>query len=808
MTTTVSRSNEICKMDQLAESVTRSIENLKEKNDFLLQQRDHYLDIRERMLTLRGSRSEDGEDEMADNDSGLALGDVIISAKKVYMNIGYEYFVEKNATQVLDYSNEKLRLIEEALGQFGLKIKEGKETLINIQNWTDLEDSEVLPDDFEGQHEHLPSMEIREELDEEGNVVNSSVTPTSTERLRETLGSQKKQEETETKTLNQLEENIKGKLAPKQKEKKKESNNATATNQLRTSDYNPIDTENAYTFADLVRQMDEQDEEEDEDADFEEINYDFDSFDQHIDSIACHESENDEDESDEDEHHYSVFPNMESHNAFMSQVRKLREGRKPANRPDEKPVEAPKKSILKNKNDSRPKRPKKSVGFASELDIHEVENLKHENQINTHMFPRSLLQPLEHEADDENVEFDSDLFAQLIGAQGPDEIHEKYKNEVSKEQDMETVQPSDRKKRVSRFRQERRGHSDSFSSQAEVYDEPIISSLVVEKAVEQGESDDVSSVGTIGETAHTQTTGGVNLDNEPVVAEKIVDREDVSTDVVDLGDDIEEPSVSDVVIERDVSEPLASSSKDMPEKLAPLFKTMKSLRPPRKSRAAKSPKLEELFDSSEDELAKTEPRTKDQTSEIFPPEIMERINRKEPVQLPHIDYNALNDDLDSMARAYALGVYDDDLDDDPGVLLEKVSDFKAYNDQVEQLKDEIKEFKLTNPMEQQGDQQVIESNSDDDDDDDGPLMTDITENDIPESYGKSDLNEDLALNPERLHESIAVEYSRLREVILSRAKHINAIGNDEEQKQIEPLDENGHPIKQSRFRSQRFGLGK
>lgn len=778
-------------MDPLAESVTRSIKNLKEKNDFLLQQRDHYLDVRQRMLNLRGSKDDE------ESGTGLVLGDIIISSRKVYMNLGYEYFIEKDVTEVLEYADEKLRLIEEAIEQFEFKIKDGEKTLKDLQKWGD---QDALSHDGE---DELPSMEIREELDEDGNVINSSVTPTSAEKLRESLKSSKRKEEPENGTLNQFEKNLKGKLAKQERR--------PSARQTKATSYNPVDMENAYTFADLVRQMDEQDE-ADDDGDIAEVEYDFESFDEKLNSTAQEEDEEeDEDDNDDEEGHYSVFPSMESHDAFMDQIKRLRK-----EKGKEKPVEtsfsnavgkstgAPKKSILKKKTDFKSERPKKSVGFASTLDIHEVENLKHENQVNTHMFPRSLMQPMEHDDEGENVEFDSDLFAQLIGAQGPDEIHDKYKEEVAKQQEPEEAGANGRKKRVSRFKMERKARDDEFAQDVKSPNELATNSVITENVIEREESFNNSA--TDSGIAMTDTITENSFDDiiESPLNEDVREREVPMSEVKDHAHSTTNEvakKLPEVIEERELNE-FPDSTEAPSARLAPLSKEMNSLRRPNTSQGAKPPKLQELLDSSEDELDDNEPKAKEQISNSFPKEVIDKAEKESVLQQrPKVDYNALGEDLDNMARAYALGVYDDDLDDDPGMVLEKVTDFKVYNEQVEKLKNEIEAFKISNPLEKQTEHEP-------ESDEDEPLMTDITENDIPENYCKTNPQDDLALDSERLHESIAVEYSRLREVIASRAKPPSRSRDNDEHKQIEPIDEDGQPIKQSRFRSQRFKLTK
>lgn len=804
-------------MDPLIGSVTRSIKNLRDKSEFLQQQRDHYVDVRQRMLNLRGSSSSDDEQAVG-SASGLVLGDVIISSQKVYKNIGYEYFVEKRPEEVLEFANDQIGLIEEAIEQFKLKIEDGENTLKNIQKLTSLEDGDVLSgDDDDQQGDHLPSMEIREELDEEGNIINSSVTPTSAEHLKGTIASRPDQNESNKKAVDQFEQNLRGKLASRPEM----GSGETMPNDDTKSTFSQIDTDSAYTFADLVRQMDEQDEIEDN-LDSADIGYDFESFDNSLKSGAQeisedYDEEDDDDEDDDDEGNFSVFPNMASHNAFMDQIRQLRQGKPPVEEPIEKSVDTPKKSILKKKTDSKGDRPKKSVGFASTLDIHEVESLKNENRINSNMSPRTGMQPLDNEEAGDNLEFDSDLFAQLIGAQGPDEIHDKYKDEVAKQGEHESE--SGKKRRVSRFRKERNVREKEVFLEGQGSGDSAMSSLVVENDTEpEGSPDDVKLRDT-GAMADIIAENGItepsvsDVFSNPVTS-PVEERATYANGEVEgnsgsaranellVDNNLGKSAMSDLIVEKDVDDPPIRQSKEAMSKLAALSKNMTSLSGLNRSHVVKTPKIQELLESSEDESDEAEPQESKPTSDAFPEAVMEKIEEVERPQLPKVDYTALGEDLESMVGAYALGVYDDDLEDDHGVLLEKVSDFKAYNDHVEQLKNEIEAFKISNPMGGQ------ENDQEDLSDEDGPVMIDIAENDVPESYSKANTQDDLALDPERLQESIAAEYGRLRDIIRSRVKPSNPNTSDEELKQIEPIDEHGNPIKQSRFRSQRFELSK
>ena len=175
---------------------------------------------------------------------------------------------------------------------------------------------------------------------------------------------------------------------------------------------------------------------------------------------------NDTDEDDEDEdldsQRYSIVPNS-TRLSFLDQINKLRSPKiqKEASKATQKSVPVtekssqlapPKKSILKKTTvneksnegkDTEPKKEKtkkkKNVGFAETLDIHEVENLKEDTKRQTANFPRMpLMAPTTPSNEDENG-FDSDLFAQLIGARNPDELHDKYQRRLDKRRRTPTL---------------------------------------------------------------------------------------------------------------------------------------------------------------------------------------------------------------------------------------------------------------------------------------------------------------------------------------------------------------------------------
>lgn len=835
-------------MDALATSVSSSIRNLQEKCDFLVQQREYYINIRHHLLEFQLRSHEDSEH---DDERGMVFGDIVISSNKVFLSIGDEYFVEKSCDEAVNFVEEKLNLMQDAIEQFNDKINEANETLVNIGNLSNL-DLEAQ-DESEEFDENLPPMEIREELDADGNVIKGSVTPTSSKNLIEST-----KPEIEGLEFTDFEENIKGQLVHKDvKTKLRDGDQQELGGKSQTQ----IDMNNMYTFADLVRQMDEQDELEAENTD--------------LDTVDYGEYDDDENGDENDEEHFSMIPGMSAQRAFMYQINKLRDGQIHEHCQDDKEVEqhvhheahdqdleakgaVPITSILKKKN-TRSKKKSKSVGFAAAPEIREVESLKEENQRNTHRFPMSsFISPVESRVDYTHdnpetgslskEEFDSDLFAQLIGAQGPDEIHERYKAQMEHENEEESQKVKEKKKRVSRFKEERAVGNVSRMRRPEgcmassVGKDSIMRPLVDN----QGFDNEVSR-----DSPETTFENGVsNIIKERItcgspISGLIRERSSAQSTFHDAvasdstkkapkdfnSDENEDNGVSDI-LESEKVETAKDATPAPDKKRASRKKSLfsKSLESLNKPRNPKNIPLKMDFsslndDSSDDDVFKDKEKAVKEEENLvkedvqvhsevghkaFPEGILSKIkDDKISIKKPIVDYQVLGESVDDMARAYALGIYDDDIEEDPGVIVERVEDFEEYNKQVELLKDEIKEFQITNPVESQ-DGHNESTNADE-------LMQDVQEHDIPGNYSEeedgqveNDKHDDFGLDYDRLHESIAVEYSRLREVINSRSSSLLDDGNheDDHNKELEPIDEFGNPIKTSRFRSQRSTIRK
>ncbi|CAI4955797.1 ANL_HP_G0022290.mRNA.1.CDS.1 [Saccharomyces cerevisiae] len=773
-------------MDLLAASVESTLKNLQDKRNFLSEQREHYIDIRSRLVRFIND-NDDGEEE--GEGQGMVFGDIIISTSKIYLSLGYEYYVEKTKEEAITFVDDKLKLMEDAIEQFNLKIEEAKKTLDNLNHMED--GNGIEEDEANNDEDFLPSMEIREELDDEGNVISSSVTPTT----KQPSQSNSKKEQTpavgpkekglaKEKKSKSFEENLKGKLLKRNDEVKKKVQPSK------------VDTENVYTFADLVQQMDQQDELEDGYIETDEINYDYDAFENS--NFKVNEYNYEEDDEDEDEEEYlnhSIIPGFEAQSSFLQQIQRLRAQKQSQDHErEEGDVNKSLKPILKKSSfaeNSDKKQKKKQVGFASSLEIHEVENLKEENKRQMQSFAVPMYEAQESTGIANKMtsdEFDGDLFAKMLGVQEADEVHEKYKEELINQERLEgEASRSNRRTRVSRFRKDRASKKENTLSTFKQETTRSVENEVVEKEP------------VVGDIIEKEPVVGDVIEKEPAVTD-IVEREPVVGDIIE-----KEPTINDIV----EKEPEINSKSEFETPFKK--KKLKSLQKPRSSKSMKKkfdPKiLENISDDDYDDdddgnkkLLSNKSKNNTDEQDKFPSKIQE-VSRSmaktgatvgsEPVRITNVDYHALGGNLDDMVKAYSLGLYDDDLEEDPGTIVEKLEDFKEYNKQVELLRDEIRDFQLENQpvtMEEE--------------ENDGNVMNDIIEHEFPESYTNDE--DEVALHPDRLQEEVAIEYRRLKEATASKWQSSSPAAHTEGE--LEPIDKFGNPVKTSRFRSQRLHM--
>ncbi|CDO96489.1 unnamed protein product [Kluyveromyces dobzhanskii CBS 2104] len=739
---------------ELIDTVKGTIKNLQNKRSFLQEQQPFYEHIFDRIDTV--DKSNISEEEWQ-------YGEVIYQNGKLFQNVGYDYYLEKSKQECLEFIKMRIALIKEAISQFDEKLEEAHVTLENMESLRS--DSDALQNIGEDEIAGTPEdfMEIREELDEDGNVIDATVTPANNKDTNNGQSTNKGGKHcmeapgqqltgTSDDSINEKLRNIKTLSNPENME----SADSTTETPKGDDDLQQISEINMYTFDDLVDQLEKLDNEEDGEVNMDDIEYDFEGYQDDDDA-------NDDDDDDDFDYSASIVPER-AQQSFMSQIRALRENRF-ENRTHSKhevrdycqedsngSIREPEtKSILKKSSTK-----KKSVNFAPTLDVFEVENVKHETKSNTFNFPRcnNFMVSEISEADEADVDFDADLFAQMIGAKNPDELHEKYQpnSDLDKQESVEEFTSAvPQKKRVSRFKKEKQMASKTMDSR-----------------------------------------------NDATVADSIGKKR---------SEPLNEAAVVDIV-ERDES-PSQNITTKLPNFLS---KKMTSLQKP-KPVSRTQPTLnfsENLADGDvhdiedneaeevRDSVHESAQNNGQQGETAFPKQQSEGV-----IAQPKIDFAQL-EDVDDMARAYLLGLYDDDVED-PGALLQSTTDFDTYNKLVETLKPELEEFMQKNPG--PGLQEPIQR-ANQLPTSDGVVMNEIIERDPMADSEQllQDVEEQIILSEiEREYiEHRRRNIERIASSSTSSPSNSDPIADPELEESLgkEPIDEFGNPVTTSRFKTQ------
>lgn len=165
-----------------------------------------------------------------------------------------------------------------------------------------------------------------------------------------------------------------------------------------------------------------------------------------------------------------------------------------------------------------------------------------------------------------------------------------------------------------------------------------------------------------------------------------------------------------------------------------------------------------------------------------------------------LDYHLIQNDLDLMAKAYALGLYDDDIDN-KGPVVEEPHDFELINDMVELMAQDTPSSTTPRKSDPQFDARLDEVG-----DFDFPDIESADEGNFPilaDEIIEHDTNA-LTENPEDLilQLEISSNYHRLRQKFLFDQ---NGFRKLQQELEMEPIDAEGNPIKVSRFKAARLG---
>ena len=273
------------------------------------------------------------------------------------------------------------------------------------------------------------------------------------------------------------------------------------------------------------------------------------------------------------------------------------------------------------------------------------------------------------------------------------------------------------------------------------------------------------------------------LEND--VMSDIVEKEPVMTDIIEKDDDVQIVDNSDIIestiIER---EPVATINESTPEtktgtvsqKPVSRFKAMRSSQP-----------LKDTGKLNTQAPVKI-PIPGDSEKEVVPLE--------SPTSLSVSKLQDLQLDMDKMAQAYVSGMYDNDIVTE-GPVVHKLDDFETLNKMVEAKKQDNEKLGIQE-YDAASNEVGMEIDEEDEDDDEGPILVDeIVENELDESNGV--FNDEVIFDRE-----IRENYHKLRnKLILDQ----NGFKKSQQELEMEPVDDEGNPIKISRFKAAKMNRG-
>lgn len=180
-------------MEDIKTRIQQTLDNLCEKKATLERHKKQYIDLKFKLFDYEQCSSNDHPEITVQMTSKARVKARVIDPSQILVFLGCEYFVERTPKGAVRQVENKLKYLTQAIDEFEGKIKEAKKTMGNIDAFVDLqkkeEEAKLTQDGNEGamelNEESLPFMDIREELDEDGNVIKSTVEAQNKEKLKD-----------------------------------------------------------------------------------------------------------------------------------------------------------------------------------------------------------------------------------------------------------------------------------------------------------------------------------------------------------------------------------------------------------------------------------------------------------------------------------------------------------------------------------------------------------------------------------------------------------------------------------------------
>lgn len=785
-------------MDSIVEQIQRTASDLKGKRKLLLDQIDLYKDLQAK---------------------------VDMKAEKAMVLLGDGYFVEMSPNDAKKYLTRRINSIHEIIGGFNIKIKDAENTMEHISKFREIEiesdKKEVINE------EGLPFLDIQEELDDEDNI--TSVKINNEKQAHESQCKNEKpadeglpmmdiQEELdEDGNVKSVKINNKVQLIDDQIEKK-ESKNSKRNEQFNSKERNK-------NFK-KIEEIDGNEEEEEDDDQLsellqdmgiiqlkktDEINIDQDKLLDKIDQLNIN--------SDEKFKLKQIC--VEGYKSLQVEKTSNEDIQEKGEQTDEEIisdliVENDLQDLLStdDKTNSHQKDTDSNRIAIDGNDLLELELIADKfvdtnNSSITHADDEEWDFEFDDEEEEEDEDFSDDLLYGSSGAtfipqtesrpgsqnlnnllwkqvmelrnkkaQGAisDSTHSLKKKSVRFSEQLEIKEIENIseelknidhfKQNISRFKQDRLIKSNDFE---------------IKDAIKQLEKTNEETV------ERDKPVSDIVERNEPV--SDIFERDIITRNPISgvVEDPIEKPHIGEVsksTVRSDTNKPKISKFKQMKA-------TPASLQQSPKHRPVKKPiKPFEITDIERGKTRKSVIEESIKETEDNPIHIMDT----------SLDYNSMQQDMDTMVKAYALGMYDDDIITE-GPVVQQLDDFEKLNKIIESMpKPEAstaKSVKSANGKVEEIfdpylDQVGGEHQDDDDDDDNSPLLGEILENDIvpPPDIEQSILNQEVTSNYHRLRQKLFFSENEYRQ----------------DNKEFEPIDEHGNNLRISKFKASKLGL--
>jgi prefoldin alpha subunit len=194
-------------MAQIRSKVNDTMENLTAKKELLMRHKEQYEELKFKLFDYAQMNGQTPEITVQMTSRARVKAHVV-DPSKILVFLGSEYFVERDPKSAVQQVESRLKYLNDTIEEFTQKIKEAKQNMENIDSlaqFQEKKDQSTQESKKEIKNEEgLPFMDIREELDDDGNVLNSTIQRQNEKTLQDFGKEYGVTAETEMDELNEL----------------------------------------------------------------------------------------------------------------------------------------------------------------------------------------------------------------------------------------------------------------------------------------------------------------------------------------------------------------------------------------------------------------------------------------------------------------------------------------------------------------------------------------------------------------------------------------------------------------------------